>query len=149
MNLSAEDECSVVQTLRIVGKKWITFILCELLVSETLFFSDLLKAVRGKTGKQISAKVLSHSLDILEENNIVAREVIQEKPLRVKYSLTRKGRELEVVFGALKGWGTRWGDVKHKKCRSFTCIHNAVPALDIDKAKELLYSGVVYSDHST
>ncbi|MFX0117519.1 MAG: winged helix-turn-helix transcriptional regulator [Candidatus Hodarchaeota archaeon] len=138
--IQIEEECAVIQTLKIVGRKWMAFILSELLIEERLFFSDLLNNVRGKTGKKISAKVLSKCLDVLEEKEILSREVVQEKPLRVQYFLTEKGIDLEIIFGALKGWGIKWGGIKHKKCRSFTCIHNAVLALDIDKAKELLYS---------
>lgn len=140
MSQGTEDECAVIQTLKIVGRKWTAFIISELLISSRLFFSELLNNVRGKSGQQISAKVLSNSLSILEENGIIEREIVQEKPIRVQYFLTAKGLELEVIFGALKGWGIRWGGVEHKKCRSFMCVHNSVLALDIEKAKELLHS---------
>ena len=124
----------------VICGQWMVFIISELLIADRVFFSELLNDVRGKSGQQISAKVLSNSLSVLEENGIVEREIVQEKPIRVQYSLTAKGAELEIIFGALKGWGIRWGGVKYKKCRSFTCVHDSVLALDIEKAKELLYS---------
>ncbi len=142
MSTNIEDECVILHTLRIIGRKWMAFILSELLmVRKGMYFSELLKHVRGKYGEQISARMLTDSLGILEAQGIIERTVIQERPIRVEYSLTEKGYDLEVVFGALKGWGTKWSDVEYKKCQSFTCIHNAVPTLDIDKASLLLYSG--------
>ncbi len=140
MSQGTEDDCAVIQTLKIVGRKWMAFIISELLISDRVFFSELLNDVRGKSGQQISAKVLSNSLSVLEDNGIVERQIVQEKPIRVQYFLTTKGSELEVIFGALKGWGIRWGGVKHKKCRAFMCVHDSVLALDIEKAKELLHS---------
>ncbi|MFQ5977242.1 MAG: winged helix-turn-helix transcriptional regulator [Candidatus Heimdallarchaeota archaeon] len=134
-----EEDCAAIQTLKIVGRKWIAFIMCELLAESRLYFSDLLKNVQDKSGQSISAKVLSNSLNILEDHSIVEREIVQQKPVRVQYSLKEKGKDMEVILGALKGWGVKWGGVKHKKCRSFTCMHNAVQALDIEQAKELLH----------
>ncbi|MFX0210242.1 MAG: hypothetical protein ACFFDT_29955, partial [Candidatus Hodarchaeota archaeon] len=48
-----------------------------------------------------------------------------------------KGLDLQVIFAVLKGWGMKWGSIKQKKCRSFACIHNCVPMIDINKAAEL------------
>ncbi|MFX1513036.1 MAG: winged helix-turn-helix transcriptional regulator [Promethearchaeota archaeon] len=142
MSEDVADECVILHALRIIGRKWMVFILSELLmIRKGLLFSELLKQVRGRYGEKISARMLTDSLNILEEQGIVERTIIQEKPIRVEYSLTEKGYDLEVVFGALKGWGVRWGDVKYKKCGSFTCIHNAVKAIDLDQAMKLLYTG--------
>ncbi|MFX0094457.1 MAG: winged helix-turn-helix transcriptional regulator [Candidatus Hodarchaeota archaeon] len=134
-----EKECPLIHTLNIIGRKWMAFILSELLVQGEVNFSQFLKHVQGKYGEKISGRVLSNNLSILEENEIIARKVSQEMPVRVYYSLTEKGEDLAVIFGALKGWGTKWGGIKHKQCRSFTCIHNGVPILNIKKARELLH----------
>ncbi len=135
-----EDECAVLATLKTIARKWIRFILSELLVSGPTSFSDLLIRIRGATGKHISARALTDSLDILLRDHLIEREEIQEKPFRVQYYLTEKGEDLKIVFAALKGLGIKWDSIKHKKCRSFTCFHDAVPILDIDKAKEFLYT---------
>ncbi|MFW9994061.1 MAG: winged helix-turn-helix transcriptional regulator [Candidatus Odinarchaeota archaeon] len=144
MNQDIEDECAVLHALRLIGRKWMVFILSELVMSvdnDGLFFSELLSRIQDKYGKKISARVLSDSLTVLEDEGIINRKIIQDKQVRVQYSLSEKGYDLVVIFGASKGWGIKWGgELKHKKCRSFTCVHNAVPALDIERAKDLLYS---------
>lgn len=139
MNKAIRDECSALVAIRILGRKWIPWIVCELLTQREMFFTDLLTRIEGNYGEKISSRVLSESLTRLEESSIIIRTVVGEiMPIRVKYSLTEKGIDLQVIFGVLKGWGIKWGDIQQKKCRSFSCIHNSVPMIDIDKAGELL-----------
>ena len=137
-----KDECSVSLALKILGKKWTFLILCELLLNNKLYFSQLQKSIMGPDGENISARVLSECLSRLElDHGIILRTVhSDEMPIRVSYSLTEKGEDFAVVFSVLKGWGTKWGDLRAKKCRSFTCIHNAVPIIDIDEAKKLYFA---------
>ncbi|ACV46410.1 MULTISPECIES: winged helix-turn-helix transcriptional regulator [Halomicrobium] len=89
----------------IVGKKWHPRIVVELLRDGPLGFNDLKESVDG-----ISDKVLSESLDDLQERDIVHRTVIDDKPVRVEYSLTEWGEELEQVVTAMDEWGTRYLD---------------------------------------
>lgn len=63
-------------------------------------FNELKEEVDG-----VSSKVLSESLDDLEEKGLVNREVVSEKPVRVKYSLTEKGKGLETVIAEMASWG--------------------------------------------
>ena len=137
-----KNECSVSLALKILGKKWTFLILCELLLNHELYFSQLQKSIIGPDGENISARVLSECLSRLElDHGIILRTVhSDEMPIRVSYSLTEKGEDFTVIFSVLKGWGTKWGDLKVKKCRSFSCIHNSVPIIDIDEAKTLMYN---------
>ncbi|MFX0171995.1 MAG: winged helix-turn-helix transcriptional regulator [Candidatus Hodarchaeota archaeon] len=138
MDQYAEDECSALLAIRIIGRKWVPWIICELISKSELYFSDLLNRIEGNYGEKISARVLSECLSRLEEGDLVERIVESDTmPIRVKYSLTEKGLDLQVIFAVLKGWGLKWGTIKQKKCRSFSCIHNCIPIIDIDKASEL------------
>ncbi len=136
------DRCAVLRALKILGRKWVPWILCELVVAEELYFSDLLRRVVDVTGEQISARVLSESLSLLEREGVVARVVEPDTmPIRVRYSLTEKGRDLKVILGVLKGWGIKWGDIDQKLCKSFTCVHNGIGMIDIDKLESMLEYG--------
>jgi DNA-binding HxlR family transcriptional regulator len=99
---AGEDWCPVTATASILGKKWHPVIVDRLLAVGPLGFSALQDAVDG-----ISSKVLSDSLEDLEDNGIVSREVVSEKPFRVEYSLTERGQELEVVIDAMREWGEK------------------------------------------
>jgi DNA-binding HxlR family transcriptional regulator len=63
-------------------------------------FNELKDRVGG-----ISSKVLSESLGDLEDKQVVNREVISEKPFRVKYTLTDIGKDLEPILSDMQSWG--------------------------------------------
>ncbi|WP_226012111.1 winged helix-turn-helix transcriptional regulator [Halomicrobium salinisoli] len=90
-------------TATILGKKWHPLIVAELLEAGPLGFNDLKERVTG-----ISDKVLSESLDDLEERDLVERTVLDDKPVRVEYSLTEWGEQLELVVTVMEEWGERY-----------------------------------------
>jgi len=99
---AGEEWCPVTATATVIGKKWHPAIVHRLLAAEPLGFNALKDEVGG-----ISDKVLSEALDDLEAKQIVDRQVLDGKPVRVEYSLTDLGRSLEPVVGAMAEWGTR------------------------------------------
>ncbi len=92
--------CPVTTTAQLIGRKWHPVIVFELLKAEPLGFNELKRAADG-----VSNKVLSGALDDLEEKGLVDREVIDDKPVRVEYSLTEFGASLEPVIRAMGVWG--------------------------------------------
>jgi DNA-binding HxlR family transcriptional regulator len=66
-------------------------------------YAELRKAVPG-----LSDRLLSQRLRELEEEGLVEREVEAGTPVRVIYSLTEAGQELDPVLGELKNWARRW-----------------------------------------
>ena len=138
MTVQDDEECAASLAMKILGRKWTLYIICELLLCQELYFSQLQEQIQGHYHEKISARVLSESLSRLEENGVVNRVVHSDSmPIHVGYSLTDKGEDFAVIFSALKGWGIKWGGIEVKKCKSFACMHNAVPIIDIDAAKEL------------
>lgn len=97
---AGEDWCPVTTTATLIGKKWHPVIIHRLLEHGPSGFNELKTAVDG-----ISSKVLSDSLEDLEDNQLVDREIINEKPFRVHYSLTPHGESLEDVIYAMRDWG--------------------------------------------
>ncbi|WP_435097505.1 winged helix-turn-helix transcriptional regulator [Halarchaeum sp. P4] len=92
--------CPITATASLIGKKWHPVIIHRLLINGPSGFNELQDQVDG-----ISSKVLSESLDDLEEKGLLDRTVIEEKPVRVNYSLTETGESLETVVMALAEWG--------------------------------------------
>ena len=86
---------------RILGRKWHLRIVYHLLEDGPLGFSDLKDRLDG-----VSSKMLSESLSSLEEDSLVAREIVSDQPVRVKYSLTEQGGALEAPVEELLQWGT-------------------------------------------
>jgi DNA-binding HxlR family transcriptional regulator len=97
---AGEDWCPVTTTASLICKKWHPVIVHRLLEYGPSGFNELKANVDG-----ISSKVLSSSLDDLEEKQLVDREILSEKPVRVSYSLTEYGRSLEPVMISMRDWG--------------------------------------------
>jgi len=97
---AGEDWCPITTTATLVGKKWHLVILHRLMEGGPAGFNELEVRVDG-----ISSKVLSESLDDLEDSGLVDREIVSEKPVRVQYSLTETGASLDGVVYAMRDWG--------------------------------------------
>lgn len=97
---AGDDWCPVTCASAIIGKKWHPVIVDRLLEDGPLRFSELQGRVDG-----ISSKVLSESLQDLQEKHLVDRTVIAERPPGVEYALTEYGEGLEPVIDAMFQWG--------------------------------------------
>ena len=100
---AGEDWCPITSTASLIGKKWHPVIVHRLIENGPLGFNALQEEVGG-----ISSKVLSDTLDDLGEKDIVNREIVNEKPVRVEYSLTEFGESLEPVIFAMRDWGMEY-----------------------------------------
>ena len=95
-----EDWCPITTTASLIGKKWHPVIIHRLIDCGPLGFNALKEEVDG-----ISSKVLSDSLEDLEEKTLVDRTIVSEKPFRVEYSLTPLGESLGPVIESMAEWG--------------------------------------------
>jgi DNA-binding HxlR family transcriptional regulator len=99
---SFEDmNCSVAQSLEIVGEWWTLLILRDCLMGVTRF--DDFQQRLG-----IARNVLSSRLDTLVGAGVLERTPYQDNPPRSDYRLTEKGRALLPVMTALREWGDEW-----------------------------------------
>lgn len=92
----------VAETVDLISKKWHPVIIQRLVEGGALGFNELKERI-----EDVSAKVLTDSLEDLTGNGLVKRTVISESPLRVEYELTDTGRELQTAMEALAAWGDR------------------------------------------
>ena len=90
----------LIEVADVLGHKWHPVILTQLLSGEPHTFSEL-----GAAIDDVSNKMLSDSLSTLEDEGLVDREVVSEKPVRVRYTLTQRGRDLEAVLDPMLRWG--------------------------------------------
>jgi DNA-binding HxlR family transcriptional regulator len=88
--------------MSVLGKRW-TGLIVRALLERSCRFAELASAVEG-----LSDRMLSERLKELEAEGIVQRRVIPDMPVRVEYSLTEKGRDLQRVVGEIHRWGERW-----------------------------------------
>lgn len=89
--------------VELIGRRWTGAIVAVLLADSPRRFSELRASVPG-----LSDRVLSQRMRELEAEDVVVRTVHPGPPLRVEYTLTPKGHDLEPVVRALESWGRRW-----------------------------------------
>ncbi|AFH63413.1 winged helix-turn-helix transcriptional regulator [Paenibacillus caseinilyticus] len=96
------EGCPVEITLSIIGGKWKGIILYELLEGPKRF-QELRRALPS-----VTQKMLTLQLRELEQEGVLHREVHQQVPPKVEYSLTPMGRRLEPLIQEMKRWGLEY-----------------------------------------
>ena len=94
------EGCPLERTLEVIAGRWRGLVLRELFRGGTLRFGELQRSLPG-----ISQRVLTQELRELEGLGVVHREVYQQVPPKVEYSLTPLGRSLDPVLQAMNEWG--------------------------------------------
>jgi DNA-binding HxlR family transcriptional regulator len=99
------------QASELIGRRWTGAIIFVLLRSRCRF-ATLRAAI-----PDITDRMLSDRLQELEQEGIVDRTVVPETPVRVEYSLTRKGRALAAAMDAIAEWAEKWIDAAPPRAR--------------------------------
>lgn len=92
--------CKFESALDILVGKWKAIILLQLISNGTMRFSELQKSI-----PDINKKMLTQQLRELEYNDIVHREVYNQIPPKVEYSISEYGKGLSTVLQVLNDWG--------------------------------------------
>ncbi len=90
------------EAVELVGRRWTGAIL-RVLMDGPLRFSEIAQAV-----PELSDRLLSERMKQLEARGIISRRVLPGPPIRVEYSLSRMGRELQPALSELERWANRW-----------------------------------------
>jgi DNA-binding HxlR family transcriptional regulator len=90
------------RAIELIGSRWTGAILQTLLQGRTRY-----AVIKGAI-PDITDRMLSERLRSLEAEDLVARTVIPESPVRVEYDLTPKGRELQAALREIGSWAERW-----------------------------------------
>lgn len=85
--------------LEVIGGKWKVVILCHLIKGKKRT-NELRKLMPA-----ITQKMLTQQLRELEEDGVILREVYNQVPPKVEYSLTEYGWSLKHILDLLCTWG--------------------------------------------
>lgn len=80
-------------TLKIIGKKFTVHILRNMVVLNQHRFNELLNSIEG-----INPNTLSTRLREMEKDGLIEKKIFNETPIRIEYSLTRKGKGLQPIL---------------------------------------------------
>ena len=97
-NFTPTGNCPIRDILNRLGDKWSMLVLLTLDANGVMRFSEI-----HRTLGDISHRMLTVTLRMLETDGMIRREVYAEVPPRVEYSLTERGRSLlPHIFGLVE-----------------------------------------------
>lgn len=99
-NELAKQQCSIAQSLAVIGDRWTLLILSDLFLGAKRF--DIIRE-----RLDISRTILTDRLNLLQREGVLRRVEYQERPVRYEYQLTAKGRELYPVIMSIVHWGDK------------------------------------------
>jgi len=88
---------SLDSALELLGTKWTLPIVAALLEDKNRF-NEIQREC------EVCPRTLSARLDELEKSGIVKKRVVGSNPIKVKYSLTKKGEALSGVIKSISDW---------------------------------------------
>lgn len=91
--------CPVRNVVARFGNKWALLVILVLSENEPIRYNELRRKI-----PDISSRVLSNTLRILEADGLINRRFYQEVPPRVEYSLTDTGKSLVPIIIKLTEW---------------------------------------------
>lgn len=92
------EPCAIEKGMRLIGGKWKGSIIYHL-KDEPVRFNDLTRMLGGATKKMVDQR-----LKELEEEGMVIRRVISDRPIAVTYELTGFGRSALHILEELRVW---------------------------------------------
>jgi DNA-binding HxlR family transcriptional regulator len=100
MNAETRLNCPFELTIELVGGKWKGLILWHLMDKKVLRNGEMLRLM-----PRITQKMLTQQLREMEENGLVNREIYEQVPPKVEYSLTTHGEALRPILDQMIAWG--------------------------------------------
>ena len=100
------------QASELIGRRW-TGAIIFVLLQGTCRFATLRDAI-----PDITDRMLSERLQELEDEGLVERTVIPQTPVRVEYSLTRKGKALAQPIGAIADWAEKYVPLSETRAKA-------------------------------
>lgn len=98
-----DKDCPVTKVLELLNGKWTTRVIYELERHDSIRFGELKKSMPS-----ITSAMLSGTLKMLEQREIVIRTQFNEVPLRVEYSLSDAGKEMLRIYYEMAIWGDHY-----------------------------------------
>ncbi|MFC5947764.1 winged helix-turn-helix transcriptional regulator [Pseudonocardia lutea] len=120
--------CPVARAAELLAERW-TLIIVRNLLAGCRTYGELLDGAPG-----ISRALLTQRLELLQQQQIVDREVAPRGRVRCRYTLTDRGRELRAVVHAMGEWGARWLELEPHHSDPAYVLFATSRLIDVDHA---------------
>ena len=96
--------CPFVTAQKLLTGKW-TLLIMHHLDTRTMRFSELQREL-----PDLTQTTLTKQLRLLEKNGLIIRQVYNQIPPKVEYSLSELGKQFDPVLKSLEAWGNKYID---------------------------------------
>lgn len=94
--------CPIDNTFKIVGKKFTVHIIRNMVMMGQSRFNQLLDNIEDANPKTLSAR-----LKEMEKAGLISRKVFDEVPIRIEYTLTKKGKDLQGILDQMAAFSMK------------------------------------------
>ena len=94
--------CPIDNTFKIIGKKFTVHIIRNMAMRGQSRFNQMLDTIEDANPKTLSAR-----LKEMEKAGLISRKVYDEVPIRVEYSLTKKGKDLQGILDQMAAFSMK------------------------------------------
>ena len=101
-SMEGMKKCPVDNTSKLIGKKFTTLIVRNLMSNQTRF-NQFIDSIQG-----MNPKTLSTRLKEMEKNGLIHRRIYHERPIRIEYYLTEKGKALKPVLDQMAAFSIQY-----------------------------------------
>ena len=101
--------CPIDNTFKIIGKKFTVHIIRNMSMLGQSRFNQLLDGIEDANPKTLSAR-----LKEMEKAGLISRKVFDEVPIRIEYTLTKKGEDLQGILDQMAAFSMKHYSKKRK-----------------------------------
>jgi len=94
--------CPIDNTFKIIGKKFTVHIIRNMAMMGQTRFNQFLDSI-----EDVNPKTLSARLKEMEKDGLITRKVYDEAPIRVEYTLTKKGKDLQGILDQMAAFSMK------------------------------------------
>ncbi|MGI0027181.1 MAG: winged helix-turn-helix transcriptional regulator [Nitrosopumilaceae archaeon] len=95
--------CPIDNTFKLIGKKFTVHILRNMTQLDQSRFNEFLDSIEG-----INPKTLSARLREMEKNGIIERSVFSGTPVKIEYTITKKGNALKPILEQMAAFSMQY-----------------------------------------
>ena len=94
--------CPIDNTFKIIGKKFTVHIIRNMGMHGQTRFNQMLESIEGANPKTLSAR-----LKEMEKAGLITRNVYDDVPIRIEYTLTKKGNDLQGILDQMAAFSMK------------------------------------------
>ncbi len=94
--------CPIDNTFKIIGKKFTVHIIRNMGMHGQTRFNQMLDSIEDANPKTLSAR-----LKEMEKAGLITRKVYDETPIRIEYTLTKKGNDLQGILDQMAAFSMK------------------------------------------